>query len=181
VRTTNSSGNESAVSNQWALLCLRLVVGAGFVLHGWAKWSRGPEKFGLLLQQIGVPFPEPTAWVVTVLELFGGVMILAGVFVMAAGLPLIVTMLVALFTVHWKHGFSAIKTTGLTKDGPMFGPPGYEVNLLYIAALLVLAFATSHPFSVARWFRCRRMQSSGCQETSVDAKSAARRVAKDVL
>src|SRR5262245_34881806 len=49
--------------------------------------------------------------------------------------PLIVMMLVAMFTVHLRYGFSAINTIGLTADGPQFGPPGYEVNLLYIAGL----------------------------------------------
>jgi putative oxidoreductase len=29
----------------------------------------------------------------------------------------------------------------LTADGPQFGPPGYEVNLLYIAGLLALILA----------------------------------------
>jgi uncharacterized membrane protein YphA (DoxX/SURF4 family) len=52
--------------------------------------------------------------------------------------PLIVMMLVAMFTVHLRYGFSAINTVGLTAEGPQFGPPGYEVNLLYIAGLLAL-------------------------------------------
>ena len=166
----HSSSSDRGPGNQWALLCLRLVIGGGFVLHGWAKFSRGPEKFGVLLQQLGVPFPGTTAWVVTLLELLGGMMILAGVFVMLVSLPLIVTMVVAALTVHLKHGFSAIKTIGLTKDGPVFGPPGYEVNLLYIAGLLVLAFASSHPFSLGRWVWCRRMQSTGGDEASTVAK-----------
>jgi putative oxidoreductase len=41
--------------NQWALLLLRVVIGFGFTAHGWAKWSRGPEKFGALLHLIVVP------------------------------------------------------------------------------------------------------------------------------
>ena len=40
-----------------ALLPLRLVVGYGFIAHGAAKWSRGPENFGNLLHLVGVPFP----------------------------------------------------------------------------------------------------------------------------
>lgn len=164
------SSSDGGFRNQWALLCLRVVIGGGFVLHGWAKWSRGPEKFGVLLQQLGIPFPETTAWTVTLLELFGGLMIVAGVFVMVASVPLIVTMLVAMFTVHWKHGFSSIKTIGLTKEGPLFGPPGYEVNLLYIASLLVLAFAGSHRFSLERLFVCRRKQATTLEPTSNGAE-----------
>jgi putative oxidoreductase len=57
--------------SRWTLLPLRLVIGIGFVAHGLAKWTRGPAKFGLLLQQAGVPFPFHTAWLVTSLEVFG--------------------------------------------------------------------------------------------------------------
>lgn len=55
----------------WTLLPLRLLIGSGFLLHGLAKWNRGPAKFGLLLQHTGVPFPFQTAWLVTYLEVSG--------------------------------------------------------------------------------------------------------------
>jgi putative oxidoreductase len=117
----------SAVFKQWAPIPRRIIIGYGFIVHGWAKWSRGPEGFGKLLQQIGVPFPNATVWVVTLLELFGGVAILAGAFVALASIPL--------FTVHLKYGFRSINTIGLTKTGLVFSPPGYEVALLYIGGL----------------------------------------------
>jgi putative oxidoreductase len=37
----------------------------------------------------------------------------------------------------------------------VFGPPGYEVNLLYIAGLLVLALGGAGPLSVDRWLATR--------------------------
>src|SRR5262245_13590839 len=113
---------------QWAPLPLRLVIGYGFIAHGWAKLSRGPAGFARWLDQIGAPLPELTAWVSTFTEILGGVGILAGTFIAVVSVPLIVMMLVALFTVHLRYGFSAINTIGLTADGPQFGPPGYEVN-----------------------------------------------------
>jgi putative oxidoreductase len=76
--------------------------------------------------------------------------ILTGAFVAAVSVPLIVMMLVAMFTVHLRYGFSAINTVGLTADGPQFGPPGYEVNLLYIAGLLALILGGPGPFSIDR-------------------------------
>jgi len=66
------------------------------------------------------------------------------------------SMLVAMFTVHVRYGFSAINTIGLTKDGPVFGPPGYEVSLLYIAGLLVLVLGVPGPLSVDRWLARRK-------------------------
>ena len=43
-----------------------------------------------------------------------------------------------MFTVNINYGFSAVNTIGLTPEGPRFGPPGYEINLLYIAGLVAL-------------------------------------------
>ena len=34
---------------QWAPLPLRLIIGYGFMAHGWAKLSRGPAEFAKLL------------------------------------------------------------------------------------------------------------------------------------
>jgi putative oxidoreductase len=137
----------------WALVPLRLVIGSGFIVHGWAKLSRGPAGFAKLLGQIGVPVPVPTAWVAAWLELLGGAAILLGAFVSIVSGPLIVMMLVAMFTVHLRYGFSAIKTIGLTADGPVFGPPGYEVNLLYIGGLLALTAAGPTALSISELAR----------------------------
>jgi putative oxidoreductase len=134
----------------WTLLPLRLVIGIGFLLHGLAKWSRGPAKFGLLLQHAGVPFPFQTAWLVTCLEVFGGTAILVGLFVTILSLPLIISMLVAIITVQGRFGFSSVNTIGLTPSGPVFGPPGYEINLLYIAGLVALALSAPTALSVDR-------------------------------
>jgi len=134
----------------WTLLPLRLLIGIGFLLHGLAKWNRGPAKFGLLLQYAGVPFPLQTAWMVTCLEVFGGVAIVAGLFVTIVSIPLIVSMIVAIITVQGRFGFSSVNTIGLTPTGPLFGPPGYEINLLYIAGLVALAFSEPTALSVDR-------------------------------
>ena len=131
----------------------------GFLAHGWAKWSRGPAGFAHLLAQIGVPLPQLTAWVVTLTEMLGGIAILAGVLVAIVSVPLIVSMLVALFTVQLRFGFSSVNTIGLTPDGPVFGPPGYEINLLYIGALVALAVAGPGSWSVDAWRRRRATES----------------------
>jgi putative oxidoreductase len=94
--------------------------------------------------------------VVTLLELFGGLAIFTGAFVALASLPLVISMLVATFTVQLHYGFSSVNTIGLTEAGPVFGPPGYEINLLYIAGLLVLALGGAGPLSVDHWLARRR-------------------------
>ena len=135
---------------QWMPLPLRLIIGFGFMAHGWAKFGRGPSGFAKLLAQIGAPLPEATAWVSTFMELLGGLAIFVGAFVEVVSVPLIVMMLVAMFTVHLRYGFSSVNTIGLTEDGPQFGPPGYEVNLLYIAGLVSLILGGAGALSVDR-------------------------------
>jgi putative oxidoreductase len=149
---------------QWALVPLRLVMGIGFVVHGWAKWSRGPAGFGKLLHQIGVPMPDVTAWLVTFLELVGGFALIIGAFVALVSLPLIISMLVAMITIHFRYGFSAIKTIGLNQNGPVFGPPGYELNLLYIAGLLALIVAGAGPLSIDQFLCNRRGRACNSRE-----------------
>ncbi len=135
---------------EWVPLPLRLIIGFGFTAHGWAKFSRGPAGFAKLLAHIGAPLPEATAWVSTFVELFGGLAIFVGAFVEVVSIPLIVMMLVAMSTVHLKFGFSAVNTIGMTEDGPKFGPPGYEVNLLYIAGLISLILGGAGALSIDR-------------------------------
>jgi putative oxidoreductase len=126
------------------------MMGIGFMVHGWAKLSRGPSGFAQLLAQIGAPLPETTAWVSTFTELLGGLALFVGAFVEVVSVPLIVMMLVAMFTVHLKYGFSSINTIGLTQNGPQFGPPGYEINLLYVSGLLSLILGGAGALSIDR-------------------------------
>lgn len=124
---------------QWAPLFLRLIISFGFMAHGWAKLSNGsPAGFEKLLVHLGVPFPHLSSWVVSLSEVLGGMAIFVGFSVSITAIPLICVMLVAMFSIHINYGFSTVKTIGLTPQGPLFDPPGYEINLLYIAGLISL-------------------------------------------
>jgi putative oxidoreductase len=57
---------------RWVPVPIRKILGVGFMVHGWAKWSRGPSAFVELLKQAHVPLPFANAWFVTLLEVFGG-------------------------------------------------------------------------------------------------------------
>lgn len=133
---------------QSAPLFLRLIIGFGFMAHGWAKITRGTAGFEKLLLQTSVPFPHLNAAIVPYLELAGGFAILCGAFIIIVAVPLIVIMLVAMFTIHINYGFSSVKTIGLTAEGPKFGPPGYEISLLYVAGLISLMLTGAGKFSV---------------------------------
>jgi putative oxidoreductase len=142
---------------RWIPVPLRIILGVGFIVHGWAKLSRGPAAFADLLKQAHVPLPLANAWLVTLLEIFGGLALLIGAFVAIVSVPLILSMLGAMFTVNIKYGFSAVNTIGLTAEGPKFGPPGYEINLLYIAGLVALILGGAGPLSIDA-LRSRRRQ-----------------------
>lgn len=131
----------------WAL-ALRAIVGLGFMAHGFAKLSRGPDAFADILHAMSVPFPDLMSWATIVVELAGGSAVLIGAFLWVASIPMIVILVVAMFTVHLPYGFSSIKLVAVTSDGAQFGPPGYEVNLLYIACLVALMIGGSGPWSV---------------------------------
>src|SRR5437899_120887 len=124
---------------RWAVLPLRLLVGCGFMEHGVAKLSRGAGVFADILQQLGVPLPHLAAWLTIGTELVGGLALLLGAFVVWAGIPMASVLLVAMVTVQLPYGFSSVKLLSVSASGARFGPVGYEVDLLYLTALIILA------------------------------------------
>src|SRR6266436_7479436 len=119
----------------WPSIPLRLIVGYGFMEHGFAKLAKGPDAFANILQAIGVPQPHFMAWSTVLVEILGGLAVILGAFVTLASVPMAAVLLVAMFTVHLPYGFSSIKIKAVTAAGAQFGPPGYETNLLYLACL----------------------------------------------
>ena len=120
---TPSRHRENLTPNRWAQwwpLPLRLIVGYGFMEHGYAKLARGPESFANILHALGVPFPSLMAWATIAVELLGGLLILLGAFVTLASIPEPVLQ------------------------------PGYETDLLYLAALMALVLGGPGPLSVDR-------------------------------
>jgi putative oxidoreductase len=136
------------VPASWYALPLRLVVGFGFMQHGYAKLARGPEDFINILHAMGVPIPFLLGWATIIVELVGGLFILLGALVPLATIPMIVVLLVAIFSVHLPNGFSSIKLQSFDAAGAHFGQPGYETDLLYIAALVSLCLGGAGPISV---------------------------------
>src|SRR5215470_10620492 len=141
---------------RWAPIPLRLIVGIGFMEHGFAKLSKGPENFAAILHTIGVPAPHLMAWLTILTELFGGLAVLLGAFVSLVSLPMAAVLFVAMLTVHLPYGFSSIKLLSVTDGRAQFGPPGYELDLLYIACLAALVFSGSGPLAIDRYLGKKR-------------------------
>jgi putative oxidoreductase len=135
-------------SARWAPIPLRLIVGYGFMEHGFAKLGRGSDSFAAILHAIGVPAPHFMAWATILIEIFGGLAVLLGAFVVLVSLPMAAILLVAMFTVHLPYGFSSIKLQAVTAAGAQFGQPGYETDFLYLASLASLVISGAGPLSI---------------------------------
>jgi putative oxidoreductase len=144
---------DRAALARWAPIPLRLIVGYGFMQHGFAKLSKGPEAFAAILHAMGVPVPHFMAWLTILIEIFGGLAVLLGALVPLVSLPMAAVLLVATFTVHLPYGFSSIKIMSVTSGRAQFGPPGYEVDLLYLACLAALVLGGSGPMAIDGYLR----------------------------
>ncbi|MFV1972731.1 MAG: DoxX family protein [Thiohalobacterales bacterium] len=81
-------------------------------------WMAGTKKLGSMESTIewfgnpdwglGLPFPAVMAYLATLTEIFGAVFLLFGFAVRWISVPLMFTMIVAMVTVHWQHGWLAI-------------------------------------------------------------------------
>ena len=108
------------------LLPLRIVLATVFIMHGGQKlFVYGLAGTTGAMESMGIPLPQVAAFVVTVVELVGGLAILFGFQVALAGLLLAVDMAVAILVVRMKGGF--------------FAPAGAEFEMVLLGGCLTLA------------------------------------------
>ena len=119
----------------WALLCIRLAVGVIFVAHGIQKLNMGMEGVGNFFGAVGIPFAAMFAWIVTALEIMGGLALIVGFEVRFGALLLSIVMAVAIIAVKLKGGL-------VGKGGS-----GFELELTLLAANLSLFFQGAGRFS----------------------------------
>lgn len=117
---------ESFLNPSLAQFVLRVVVGALLVLHGYPKLFRNFAQFSGWLDSLGMKPGKFWALVVFSVEFVGGVFLILGIFVQIVGVLVVVQMLVAMWKVKWG------------KVG-ILDPGGWELDLLYLVAALVIA------------------------------------------
>ena len=133
---------------RWAPMPLRLIVGYGFVEHGFSKLLRGPDAFATTLQAIGVPGPHFMAWFNMSVELLGGLAVILGALVVLVSVPMADGALDGYLSVHLPYGFLSINLITVTAAGARFGPPGYETDPLYLACLAALVVGGPGPLAI---------------------------------
>ena len=112
------------------LLIVRLVFGAGIMLHGWQKLHMPGAPF----QWMGETGPPAFLQGLSVLAEFGGgIAIILGLLTPLASFGLSCNMLVALLMVHVSHGHPFVASGR--------GAPSFEPALDYLAVALMLLIA----------------------------------------
>ena len=118
------------------LLILRLFLGLGLAAHGYQKFFLfGINGFAGVLQQMGTPAPQVSAWLSGGTELGGGLLIAVGLFTRLAAVPLAFNMAVAALLAH--SGYFITNT-----------PPGREYALNLGAAFVALALTGAGRYSI---------------------------------
>src|SRR5215212_8758169 len=127
-----------------APLGLRLVLGVVMVIHGYGKVVTGPARFGLGLGALGVPAPELMGYVVTVVEVAGGILLLAA----------LVLEIEMVFTI------ALVKVDVGLISAPR-GAPGAEFDLALLAGFLAIVLAGPGKFSLDRLIGLERKRAVG--------------------
>ncbi len=116
------------------LLFLRLILAYGFYMPAMMKWgniSGIAEWFG----SMGIPFPALNAYMVATTEMGAVILLPLGLATRLISIPLMITMLVAIATVHLGNGFEASSN-------------GFEIPFYYFLMLFTLLVNGAGKFSL---------------------------------
>src|SRR5215212_5260568 len=127
------SGEPERGAAGYAPLVVRVLVGVVMAAHGWQKLQGGPANFGQALAGLGVPLPTLMAYVVTFVELIGGILLFVGLLSRLAALLLTIVLV--------KVNIGLLSPT----DGSGVGA---ELDLALIAGFLVVLLAGPGRLSV---------------------------------
>lgn len=165
-----------------APLALRLYLVPVFWMAGTQKIA-GMEStiawFGDSEGGLGLPFPVLMAHLAAYTEAIGALLLLLGLATRWISIPLMITMLVAIFAVHWENGWAAIANssaedvavrlgaardilrehgnyTWLTEKGPfVILNNGIEFGVTYLLMLFTLLFTGGGRFTSVDYFLSR--------------------------
>ncbi|MEJ8548375.1 DoxX family protein [Brevibacillus borstelensis] len=128
---------------EWGLLLVRVVAGISFVMHGMSKFQMGLDQVAGWFGSMGIP--GFLAYLVAFLELVGGIGLILGLGTRIWAALLAAVMVVATLKVKVANGFLG------GENGP-----GFELELLLFAMLLLLALSGRSFYSLDRLLFQRR-------------------------
>lgn len=121
------------------LFLIRLILAYGFYGPAMMKLN-DVTAIAEWFTNIGIPAPTLNAYLATYTELFGAILLALGLATRFITIPLIITLLVAIKTVHWENGFNASDN-------------GYEIPVYYMIMLITLFFAGAGKISADYFIR----------------------------
>lgn len=126
--------NLAQYTSSLALLALRLALAYGFYEPAVNKIGN-VDSIASWFESMNIILPTLSAHLATWFEVAGVGLLALGFLTRAISIPLIIIMLVAIFTVHFPNGFSAANN-------------GYEIPFYYILMLFVLFAKGAGKFSL---------------------------------
>ncbi|HMB90988.1 MAG TPA: DoxX family protein [Rhodothermales bacterium] len=121
----------SPILERRALAVLRIAVAVLLILHGVARaWLGIVDDFGGFLDSLGFPLGVVIAWIITVVEIAGGLALAAGFFVRPLAIWFAVQLLAGIALVHFSEGWFVVGA----------GRNGMEYSVLLIVALVLIAW-----------------------------------------
>lgn len=133
------------------LAILRAILGIIFITHGVPKLMDGASGATEFFGMLGIPLPALAAWIVTILEVLGGLALVLGLLVPIVSVLLIIHMAVGILLVHLPEGWFVV--------GP--GTGGAEFSVLLIAGLLALILTGSGRPNLDETLAARRGEGAG--------------------
>jgi len=123
------------------ILFIRITLGVVFIAHGYQKlFMTGPGSIAGFFGSIGIPLPALFAWVVSLVEFFGGICVILGVLTRYVAVLLAIIMIVAIFAAKLQLGLIAPPGRGT----------GYELDLVLLGGALMLLIAGPGRLSLER-------------------------------
>lgn len=119
----------------WSLLILRVILGLGFTIHGFDKFNGGIENISNWFDSIGIP--GILAYGVSLLEVMGGIALIAGLATKLVSCLFAIVMIVAIIKVKIVGGFLG--------NGEL---SGFELELVYFTISIALFINGSRLFSI---------------------------------
>ncbi len=131
-------GLDVRITATYGLAILRIVLGIAFAVHGWSKLSGGVDGVAGFFGSLGIPVPTLIAWVVTIVELVGGLLLIVGALTQIAGLLLFINMIGAIVYAYLGRGAPFIEN----------GAISWEREAVFAAAALCLVLSGPGALSV---------------------------------
>jgi len=126
-------------STRVGITILRVAVASIFIIHGVTRALNGTvDDFGGFLAASGLPAGSTVAWVLTVVEIVGGLILALGLAVRPLALWFGLEIAAGILMVHGKEGWFVVGA----------GRNGAEYSALIIACLLVVTLTDSMSYKV---------------------------------